>query len=88
MATTRRMEKAQRSDHRPVDPPGAPADTEIVRKGTALTVHITIEDNDDRPERMVRDPDRYFADARRRAEQEIMHQAHWLFPARPHPKRR
>ena len=37
-----------------------------MRKGTALTVHITIEDDDDRPERMVRDPDRYFADARRR----------------------
>jgi len=43
-----------------------------VRKGTALAVHITIEDDDDRPERMVRDPDRYFADARRRAEQELM----------------
>ena len=53
-----------------------------------MAVHITIEDYDDRPERMVRDPDRYFADARRRAEQEIMHQAHWLFPAQPHPKRR
>ena len=37
----------------------------------ALAVHITIEDDDDRPERMVRDPDRYFADARRRAEQEL-----------------
>ena len=44
-----------------------------------MTVHITIEDHDDRPERMVRDPDRYFADARLRAEQELMHQARWLF---------
>ena len=53
-----------------------------------MAVHITIEDHDDRPERMVRDPDRYFADARRRAEQEILHQARWLFPAQRHPKRR
>ena len=37
-----------------------------------MAVHIIIEDRDDRPERMVRDPDRYFADARRRAEQEVM----------------
>ena len=36
-----------------------------------MAVHIPVEDNDDRPERMVRDPDRYFADARRRAEQEL-----------------
>jgi hypothetical protein len=41
--------------------------------------HITIEDHDDRPERMVRDPDRYFADARQRATQELMRQARWLF---------
>jgi hypothetical protein len=34
---------------------------------------MTIEDHDDRPERMVRDPDHYFAEARRRAVQEIMH---------------
>jgi hypothetical protein len=32
---------------------------------------MTIEDHDDRPERMVRDPDHYFAEARRRAVQEI-----------------
>jgi hypothetical protein len=44
-----------------------------------VAVHITIEDRDDRPERMVRDPDRYFADARRRAEREILNQADWLF---------
>jgi len=44
-----------------------------------VTAHITIEDHDDRPERMVRDPDRYFAEARRRAAQEVMRQARWLF---------
>ncbi len=53
-----------------------------------MTVHITIEDHDDRAERMVRDPDRYFADARQRAEQELMHQARWLFPPQRHPKQR
>jgi hypothetical protein len=53
-----------------------------------VTVHITIEDHDDRPEQMVRDPDRYFADARQRAEQELMHQARWLFPPQRHPKQR
>jgi hypothetical protein len=42
--------------------------------------HMTIDDHDDRPERMVRDPDRYFAEARRRAAAEIMHYARWLFP--------
>jgi hypothetical protein len=57
-------------------------------EAATVVAHITIEDHDDRPERMVRDPDRYFADARRRAEQEIMYQAHWLFPAQRHPKRR
>lgn len=44
-----------------------------------MTAHIPIEDHDDRPERMMRDPDRYFADARRRAVQEVMRQARWLF---------
>lgn len=34
-------------------------------------MRMTVEDRDDRPERMVRDPDRYFADARLRAEQEV-----------------
>jgi hypothetical protein len=29
---------------------------------------IVVEDSDDRPERMLRDPKRYFAEARRRAE--------------------
>jgi uncharacterized protein YggE len=53
-----------------------------------LPVHITIEDDDDRPERMVSDPDRYFADARQRAEQEVKHQAHWLLRAFRHRKQR
>ena len=52
-----------------------------------MAVHITIEDEDDRPERMVRDPGRYFADARLRAEQELRHQARWLFPPHRHRKR-
>jgi len=55
------------------------ADTEVVGKAANVAVHITIEDRDDRPERMVRDPDRYFADARRRAEREILNLAYWLF---------
>ena len=54
------------------------ADTEFVGKAANVAVHITIEDRDDRPERMVRDPDRYFADARLRAEREVMSQADWL----------
>ena len=54
------------------------ADTEFVGKAANVAVHITIEDRDDRPERMVRDPDRYFADARLRAEREVMRQADWL----------
>jgi hypothetical protein len=32
---------------------------------------IVVQDSDDRPERMVRDPEGYFAEARRRAEREI-----------------
>ena len=59
-------------------PPRARADTEVVGKASNVAVHITIEDHDDRPERMVRDPDRYFADARRRAEREVVRQAAWL----------
>jgi hypothetical protein len=58
-----------------------------VTKGTSVTAHITIEDKDDRPERMTRDPDRYFADARRRAVHELRRQAGWLFPPLRHPKR-
>jgi uncharacterized protein YggE len=67
-------------------PTWARADTEIVGKAADVAVHITIEDHDDRPERMVRDPARYFADARQRAVRELMHQAGWLFPERRHRK--
>jgi hypothetical protein len=66
----------------------AAADTEDVGKAADVTTHITIEDHDDRPEQMVRDPDRYFADARDRAEQELMHQARWLFQPQRRPKQR
>ena len=52
-----------------------------------MAVHITIEDNDDRPERMIRDPDRYFADARQRAIRELTRQAAWLFPSLRRRKR-
>jgi hypothetical protein len=67
------------SDERPVDRRRKPAHTEVVRKGSQMAAQITVEDNDDRPERMLRDPDRYFAEARRRAEQEVRHLAdRWL----------
>jgi hypothetical protein len=59
-------------------PTRARADTEIVGKAADVAVHITIEDHDDRPERMVQDPARYFADARKRAEREVLSQADWL----------
>ena len=45
-----------------------------------MPIRIIVEDRDDRPERMVSDPAHYFADARKRAEQEVMRQAAWLFP--------
>jgi hypothetical protein len=64
------------------------ADTEFVGKAANVAVHITIEDRDDRPERMVRDPDRYFADARQRAEREILSQASWLLDGDRHRKAR
>jgi hypothetical protein len=69
-------------------PPRALADTELVGKATNVAVHITIEDRDDRPERMVRDPDRYFADARLRAEREVMRQADWLLDGHRNRKAR
>jgi hypothetical protein len=59
-----------------------------VGKAANVAVHITIEDHDDRPERMVRDPDRYFADARRRAEREVMRQAAWLIDGHQHREAR
>jgi hypothetical protein len=50
-----------------------------VRKGTQTAGHIIVDDHDDRPERMIRDPDRYFAEARMRAEQEVRHRSdRWL----------
>jgi hypothetical protein len=52
-----------------------------------VAIHITIEDNDDRPERMRRDPDRYFADARQRAVRELMRRTPWLFPSLRRGKR-
>ena len=64
------------------------ADTEVVGKAANVVAHITIEDRDDRLERMVRDPDRYFADARQRAEREILNQASWLFDGDRHRKAR
>jgi len=36
---------------------------------------------------MVRDPDRYFADARQRAEREVMNQASWLFDGNPRQRK-
>lgn len=67
--------------------PAFRAPAEIVTEGANVAVHITIEDNDDRPERMTRDPDRYFADARQRAVRELMRQAAWLFPSLRRRKR-
>ncbi|MCO6008936.1 hypothetical protein NE236_28575 [Actinoallomurus purpureus] len=32
---------------------------------------IVVQDSDDRSERMIRDPKRYFAEARQRAEREV-----------------
>lgn len=56
------------------------------RKEVAVPAHILIEDSDDRPQQMTRDPDRYFADARQRAEAEVNHQAPWL-PSSLHHRR-
>jgi len=67
-------------------PASVPADTEFVGKAANVAVHIIIEDRDDRPERMVRDPDRYFADARLRAEREVMRPADWLLDGHRHRK--
>lgn len=36
---------------------------------------IVVQDSDDRSERMIKDPGRYFAEARERAEREIRHEA-------------
>lgn len=36
---------------------------------------IVVQDSDDRTERMLRDPKRYFAEARRRAERDLRREA-------------
>jgi hypothetical protein len=41
------------------------------RQGARMSDNIVVQDSDDRPERMVRDPEGYFAEARRRAEIEV-----------------
>lgn len=53
-----------------------------------MPTHIAVEDYDDRPERMLRDPDRYFADARQRAVRDLALQAGWLFPPLRHRRAR
>jgi len=53
--------------------------TEAARKEVAVPTHIIIDDRDDRPEQMTRDPDGYFARARQRAEAEVRRQARSLF---------
>lgn len=62
--------------------------TPVARKGAgkdvAVPTHIIIEDSDDRPEQMTRDPDGYFTRARQRAEAEIRRQARSLFPTLRH----
>jgi hypothetical protein len=78
---TRRPSAGAKTRWPAVDHAEGTAETEGKRKGTKVTAHLNIEDHDDRPERMLRDPDRYFADARRRALQEVMRQARWLFPS-------
>jgi hypothetical protein len=40
-------------------------------EGVHMADHLVVQDLDDRPERMVRDPERYFAEARRRAEEVV-----------------
>jgi hypothetical protein len=80
--------RSREADRPAIVPTWARADTEIVGKAADVAVHITIEDHDDRPERMVRDPARYFADARQRAERELMNQDGWLFPEHRHRKSR
>ena len=80
--------RAREANQPAIVPRRARADTEIVGKAADVAVHITIEDRDDRPERMVRDPARYFAEARRRAEREVMNQADWLLDGERHHESR
>jgi hypothetical protein len=58
--------------------------TRVTRKEVAVPTHIIIDDRDDRPEQMTRDPDGYFARARQRAEAEVKNQARWLFSSLRH----
>jgi hypothetical protein len=37
--------------------------------------HLVVKDSDDRSERMISDPGRYFAEARERAEREVRREA-------------
>jgi hypothetical protein len=46
---------------------------------------MVVQDSDDRPERMVRDPDRYFAEARRRAEIDVKRRRLLPAPLRRRP---
>ncbi|GAA4504540.1 hypothetical protein GCM10023191_059000 [Actinoallomurus oryzae] len=41
----------------------------------AMPGDIVVQDSDDRSERMIKDPGRYFAEARERAEREIRREA-------------
>jgi hypothetical protein len=43
---------------------------------------IVVQDSDDRSERMVRDPERYFAEARERAEEEVKREVERRAPRR------
>jgi hypothetical protein len=80
--------RAREAGQPAIVPRWARTDTETVGKAADVAVHITIEDHDDRPERMVRDPARYFAEARRRAEREVMNQADWLLDGHRHRESR
>jgi hypothetical protein len=53
-----------------VDRPPRGADTDGERKWD-MPEEIVVQDSDDRSERMIRDPERYFAEARKRAEEEV-----------------
>jgi hypothetical protein len=55
-------------------------DSGHMAKEVTVPAHIIIEDRDDRPAQMTRDPDGYFARARQRAEAEVRRQAGALLP--------
>ena len=60
---------------------------QVERRFGLAYVSAVVKDNDDRPERMVRDPDHYFAEARQRAMRELVRTDRWLFPSLLHQKR-